>query len=234
LAQSFLAVARELIDSPGAKAAFGEDPDGFLAARGLEGFSAAELDDAVGFVADAVPAPAARQLAAASPDAALDPAGLARLASVTEVEEEVREAEPGTVEIAAVLNPGGELGVPDSVDMTTLVPTPEGEEETEAGGAEAANGEEADVAAIEPPDVPDVPDMEETDLVEPDLGESTGTDDDANEPDEEADGDFELDPELQPTVDPETAGDAGLPASGAVPEAPDVEIPPEETFDDLI
>jgi hypothetical protein len=163
---------------------------------------------------------------------------------VTEVEEEVREAEPGTVEIAAVLDPGGELGVPDSVDMATLVATPEGEEEAEATGAEAANVaesdlEESDVAAVEPPDLPDVPDMpdvpdtEETDLVNGDLGESTGTDD-ANEPDEEADGDFELDPELQPTVDPETAGDAGLPASGAVPAAAEVEVPTEETFEDLI
>jgi len=114
VAQSFLEVARELIDSPEAKTDYAEDPDGFLAARGLDGFTAADLEVAVGFVAEAVPAPLARQLvptSLASP--APEPAALARLAATTEVEAEVRDAEPGTLGLAAVIDPGGELDLPD-------------------------------------------------------------------------------------------------------------------------
>ena len=231
MAQSFLEVARELIDSPAAKTDYAEDPDGFLTARGLEGFTAADLEGAVGFVAEAVPAPLARQLTAASPDAAPDPAALAQLAAVTAVEEEVREAEPGTVELAAVIDPGGELGVPDSVDLTTLTPVPEGEEGEEEAGAEASNGEQVDASGVE------LSETAETDVADPDFTDATETDEAAEnggEDDSQPDDGFELDPELQPTVDPESNSDAGLPASGAETPAADVEVLPEETFEDLV
>src|SRR5680860_441458 len=175
VAQSFLEVARELIDSPAAKTDYADDPDGFLAARGLDGFAAADLEVAVGFVAEAVPAPVARQLALDAPETAPDPAALARLAAVTEVEAEVREAEPGTVELAAVIDPGGELGIPDSVDLTTLTPTSDGEEEEEEAGAEASNGEQADVSGAE------LPETAETDVADPDLVNATDTDDAAED-----------------------------------------------------
>jgi len=235
VAQSFLEVARELIDSPAAKTDYAEDPDGFLTARGLEGFTAADLEVAVGFVAEAVPVRVARQLTADAPGAAPDSAALARLAASTEVEAEVREAEPGTIELAAVIDPGGQLGVSDSVDFTTLTPAPVEEEEgEEAAGAEASNGEQADASGVE------VPATAETDVAEPDLVDASDADE-ANETDvtngtdeEEVDDGFELDPELQPTVDPESTSDAGLPASGAPSATAEVEIPPDETFEDLV
>jgi hypothetical protein len=238
VAQSFLELARELIDSPAAKADYAEDPDGFLTARGLEGLTAADLEVAVGFVADAVPVRVARQLTADAPGAAPDSAALARLAATTEVEAEVRQAEPGTVELAAVIDPAGELDLPEGVDLTTIAPAQEQEEQqeeeeapAETTGAEAANAEQADASGV------GVPEAEPSETVESDQPEVTNTDEadeNGGEDDSPADDSFELDPELQPTVDPESTGDAGLPASGAATPAAEVEIPPEETFEDLI
>ena len=59
---SILEAARGLIGDPEAKAAFAEDPDGFLAARGLDDFSGPELAEALSHVADALPADEAAQL----------------------------------------------------------------------------------------------------------------------------------------------------------------------------
>jgi len=223
VAQSFLEVARELIDSPEAKTEYAEDPDGFLAARDLEGLTAADLEVAVGFVAEAVPVPTARQLAAASPDAAPDAAALAQLAAATAVEEEVREAEPGSLGLAAVVDPGGELGIPDSADAAIFAPPAD---DADAAGAEPANAPESDIDG-------DLPDMEESVIVEPDVRETAGKDE-TNDPGEEPDDDFGLDPELQPTVDTESASDAGVPAADPAAAAAEVEIPPEETFEDLV
>lgn len=145
--QSFLEVARELIDSPEAKAAYADDPDGFLAARGLEGLAPDELEAATGFVADALPAPVARQLGASFSSEPVPGGGrppssdaLAQLASTTAVEEAVREAEPGTVDLAAVLDPGGELGVPDPVDVGAVVPRAAGSDGDAAGAGADVEG----------------------------------------------------------------------------------------------
>ena len=59
---SILEDTRGLIDDPAAKAAFAEDPDGFLASRGLDGFSGQELAEALSHVADALPPHQAAQL----------------------------------------------------------------------------------------------------------------------------------------------------------------------------
>jgi hypothetical protein len=240
VAQSFLDVARELIDSPEAKTDYAEDPDGFLAARGLDGFTAADLEVAVGFVAEAVPAPVARQLAPASlASPAPEPAALARLAATTEVEAEVRDAEPGTLGLAAVIDPGGELDLPDSVDFTTLTPAPpeeEDEEGPEVAGAEGANGEQAGASGAE---LPETDENAAPDVAQPMLDEAPGDADDGEQDEQEEeeparDRDFELDPELQPTVDPTAVSDTGLSATGPVAETAEVEPPPEETYDDLI
>ncbi|MGH9032818.1 MAG: hypothetical protein ACRDY4_05440 [Acidimicrobiia bacterium] len=232
MAQPFLDVARELIDSPEAKADYAENPDGFLAARGLEGLSAADLEVAVGFVADAVPAPLARQLSPSSLPSAPEPAALARLAATTEVEAEVREAEPGTLGLGAVIDPGGELDLPDSVDFTTLAPPPDEARVDSEAGAEGSNGNQADAVA---PELSETDVIDDSDLAPSTLDETPGTDDEveqdgeAEESEREA-GEFDFDPELQPTVE----SDAGLPAAGPVAAPEVVEPPPEETFEDLI
>jgi hypothetical protein len=59
---SILEAARGLVGDPEAKAAFAEDPEGFLTARGLDDFSGPELAEAMIHVADALPADEAAQL----------------------------------------------------------------------------------------------------------------------------------------------------------------------------
>lgn len=59
---SILEATRGLIDDPSAKAEFVEDPEGFLASRGLDAFSGPELAEALTHVADALPAAEAAQL----------------------------------------------------------------------------------------------------------------------------------------------------------------------------
>lgn len=171
MTQSFLDVARELIDSPEAKAAYADDPDGFLVARGLEGLSPDELEAATGFVADALPAPQARQLGLSfssepNPGGGRPPSSdaLAQLASTSAVEEAVREAEPGTVDLAAVLDPGGELGVPDPVDVGAVVPRAVASDADAAGAGEDVQGTaRADEGARDDVD-DDVPDREDADI----------------------------------------------------------------------
>jgi hypothetical protein len=59
---SFLDLARDLRTDATAKAVFAEDPETFLAARGFAALSPEDLTDAIGFVADTLPAPVAAGL----------------------------------------------------------------------------------------------------------------------------------------------------------------------------
>jgi hypothetical protein len=62
-----LDVAEDLIGDPAAKAAFAEDPDGFLAERGLDGLTGDDLSTALEHVADALPAATAARLPSFEP-----------------------------------------------------------------------------------------------------------------------------------------------------------------------
>jgi hypothetical protein len=124
---SFLDVARELLTSAEAKAAYAADPGGFIAARGLDALTPADFEDALEHVADAVPPPVAAALApgeggvpAASPLASLASAPL------------VYDLEP---DAGVGLDPGAPAGVGP--------PTPPDEPEPEPGEPEPEAGEEA-------------------------------------------------------------------------------------------
>jgi len=106
---TFLDLAQDLMVDAGAKAAFDADPDGFLAARGFDGLSPADVGDAVGFVADTLPADAARQLT--DPDAGGE--GLVRLARLEPIDV-ATEAEPALPEH----DPSGELDLGDDGDAS--------------------------------------------------------------------------------------------------------------------
>ena len=101
---TFLEMAQDLVQDAGAKAAFDADPDGFLAERGFDGLTAADVSDAVGFVADTLPADAARQLT----EPAGDGGGLARLAQL-DPSDVGSESEPDFLDD----DPSGELDLPD-------------------------------------------------------------------------------------------------------------------------
>ncbi|HEX6312684.1 MAG TPA: hypothetical protein VF152_13800 [Acidimicrobiia bacterium] len=235
MAQSFLEVARELIDSPEAKTRFASDPPGFLAARGFDGFSPEELEEAVGFVADAVPAPVARQLAEPAAPGAPEPAALARMASAGVAEEAVRDAEPGTIDLAAVVDPGGELEVEPSVALTSVTTTveeseqpdeqePEASQEPRAATDDLAGPTDADAPA------PGEPSVDEDGAPGPDDGEETPA---VPEVEQEAAEPFAE--TLEPAGDA-GLGDMGVPGGTALPPAGTVEEPPAEdiTIDDLI
>lgn len=108
---TFLDLAQDLIHDSEAKAAFDADPEAFLAARGFAGLSPEDLADAVGFVADTLPANAARQLTADDAPDADDPlARLARLELSGEADDEP---------VPSVLlegDPSGELDLLDSAE----------------------------------------------------------------------------------------------------------------------
>ena len=91
--ESFLDVARSLLEDGDAKAAFADDPDGYLAARGFEGLSADDLADATGFVTETLPPKVAAQVG--HPDTwGDDPLGrLAQLDPVPAVELEPEDAD---------------------------------------------------------------------------------------------------------------------------------------------
>jgi hypothetical protein len=101
---TFLEMAQDLVHDAGAKAAFDADPDGFLTEHGFDGLTAADVTDAVGFVADTLPADAARQLT--EPDG--DGEGLARLAQLD-------PSDVGSTPETDFLDndPSGELDLPD-------------------------------------------------------------------------------------------------------------------------
>jgi hypothetical protein len=93
-APSFLGVARDLMLDADAKAAYEADPDGYLAARGFDGLSPADVTDAVGFVAETLPpGPAA---ALSDPDGGDDALTLARLAQLDPTEVADMQPSPDT------------------------------------------------------------------------------------------------------------------------------------------
>ena len=239
MAQSILEIARELIESPEAKAAYGEDPDGFMAARGLDALSADELDDAVGLVAEAMPAPVARQLVTPA-DPVADQLPLARVAAATVMEAGVATAEPGTVDLSALVDPSGQLDLPtdgiataSSVDTAAFTEDAE-EEEADANASVARAVEEDSVETTTGPDddtddsgfgtgAPDAPD--ETPNESDETGQTDATDD-SGELDHDAGTD-----EGAPSFDPGT-DTAPLQAPQAVPGKDDE--PPEDDFEDVI
>jgi hypothetical protein len=98
---SFLDLARDLRTDATAKAAFAEDPDTFLAARGFAALSPEDLTDAVGFVADTLPAPVAAGLAES------DATGIEALTPLAELD---LPAEPAGESLDDLLtDPGGDL-----------------------------------------------------------------------------------------------------------------------------
>jgi hypothetical protein len=243
--QTFLDVARELIERPEAKAAFADDPPAFLAARGLGDLSAAELDEALGYVADAVPALEARQLAETPPAAAPEPAALARMAATTVVDEAARETDNDPVDFLAVLDPAGSVELPQAVEITSLdapAAAPimeEGEEAGESADAVAvATGEpmlEPDEDAP-PTDGETEGETEETEAAV--LDELTEESDEAGDEDESNDGTDDL--LSEPFVDELTAGlePGDVAASDVVPgdvaAAPAEPLPDDFGGDELI
>jgi hypothetical protein len=231
MAHSILDVARELVDSPDAKAAYADDPGGFMAARGLDGLSNAELEEAVDLVADAMPAPVARQLAA-PPGPVTDSLPLARVAAATSMEVAVLEAEPGTVDLTALADPSGQLDLPTDLTPADAVEAPpEAETKTEEDESEdAAPAEEEERvndetdfgrgALDETDEVPsdgaadsDEGDESDTDALDSGLGDGTVT---------KAEPEFDLDDGTDPPVE------------GAAPAPGKEEEPPEDDFDDVI
>jgi len=59
---TMLEVIGELTTDPSARAALQEDPNGFLLDRGLDGFTAEDLRDAIDLSADALPVDVAAHL----------------------------------------------------------------------------------------------------------------------------------------------------------------------------
>jgi len=80
--ESFLDVARLLLEDGDAKAAFANDPGAFLAARGFDALSADDLADAAGFVTEALPPGVAARL---GPPDALGDDPLGRFAALEPV-----------------------------------------------------------------------------------------------------------------------------------------------------
>ena len=133
---TFLEMAQDLVHDAGAKAAFDADPDGFLAERGFDGLTAADVTDAVGFVADTLPADAARQLTETEGDGE----GLARLAQLDPSDVD-SEQEPDFLDN----DPSGELDLPDE----SAAPDEPGTEE-DAAGEEETMAAEADDDDLDP------------------------------------------------------------------------------------
>ncbi|MGQ0802933.1 MAG: hypothetical protein ACT4PI_03595 [Actinomycetota bacterium] len=231
MAHSILDVARELVDSPDAKAAYADDPAGFMAARGLDGLSDAEIEEAVGFVADAMPAPVARQLVS-PPGPVTDPLPLARVAAATSMEVAVLEAEPGTVDLTALADPSGQLDLPTDLSAAGAAEVPP-EAETEAVEEEpldSAPAEEEEAVA------------EETDFGRGALdetedlpGESPADADEGDEPDSDSlttgldeDGVTKDEPEF------DLAEGVDAPVGEVATSTGKHEEPPEDDFEDVI
>lgn len=220
MAHSILDVARELIDSPEAKADYADDPAGFMAARGLDDLADAEIEEAVGFVAEAMPAPVARQLAA-PPGSATDSLPLARVAAATATEVAVVEAAPATVDLAALADPSGQLDLP-----------------TDLGAADA----EAEVEEIVTDPVDEAARTEDTEAGDGDFG--TGAGDDAEQPrliphegDKPDDRGFETGPDgaigtPEPSVDLDDG--AVSPPFEVVDAVDEAGEPPDDDFDDVV
>jgi hypothetical protein len=230
---SILDVARELIDSPEAKAAYADDPAGFMAARGLDDLSDAEIEEAVGFVAEAMPAPVARQLVA-PPGPVADSLPLARVAAATSMDVAVIEAEPGTVDLAALADPSGRLDLPtdlaaaDAGEPAPRDPAPDVEAEIEE-------------AVADPVDESSL--SEGTEAGDGDFG--TGAGDNAAQPrlipdegDEPDDNAFETasDDSAIGTPEPLLDHDDGVesPPLDVADASGETEEPPDDDFDDVV
>ena len=113
---SFLDLARDLRTDATAKAAFAEDPETFLAARGFAALSPEDLTDAVGFVADTLPAPVAAGLAES------DATGLEALTPLAELD---LPADPAGESLGDVLtDPAGDLVADLDDDGPSVDPEP--------------------------------------------------------------------------------------------------------------
>lgn len=234
MAHSILEVARELIDDADAKAAYADDPDGFLAARGLDTLTAGELEEAVGFVAESMPAPVARQLVA-PPDPVGDSLPLARVAAATTMEAAVVEAEPGMVDLTALVDPSGQLDLPtDGIADVTAI------EAAVAGEAE----EPEEAMSEDDEDAPPPTDADPAAADGDDIGFGTGAPDqsrESDESDEEVETDdaaVHLEPEdpasaqAQPAFDHDDDSSAALDQPQTGPGKDDE--PPEDDFEDVI
>jgi hypothetical protein len=130
---TFLDLAQDLIHDSDAKAAFDADPEAFLAARGFAGLSPEDLADAVGFVADTLPAQAAGQLTTDDLADASDP--LARLARLEPSDAAADEPVPS---VLLEGDPSGELDLPDGAEVsfaarapTASTPEPDADDDAE-------------------------------------------------------------------------------------------------------
>jgi hypothetical protein len=136
-------MAQDLIEDAEAKAAFDADPDAFLAARGFDGLSPADVTDAVGFVADTLPAEAATKLT----DADADAEGLTRLAQLDPGELDPEGVEPEAPPAFLEHDPSGELDLPEEEQPEA---EPEAAEEDPMAAPTASDDDlEADAAATE-------------------------------------------------------------------------------------
>jgi len=116
---TFLDLAQDLIHDSEAKAAFDADPEAFLAARGFADLSPADLADAVGFVAETLPAEAARELTIDDAADASDP--LARLARLEPSDDAADEPVPS---VLLEGDPSGELDLPDGAEVSFAARAP--------------------------------------------------------------------------------------------------------------
>lgn len=242
--QSLLDAARELIRSPAAKAEYAESPDGFLAARGLGGLSATDLEGAVAHLADAMPADVARRLApvengAPAPPGPAGASALARVAAVPAAAPEI-PVEHGGVAVPGV-DPGVAIDV-GGVAFDVGFGTSEGEAAPEPDEPDAEEQSEASAAPEQDRSGTETPDGEfgtgaaGPDTASPDA-EAVRDEGDKGEEEEAAPRDQGDDGE--PTADTEAMTepdlDLGLSGSGdAAPGgAPDAE-PPADDFTDVI
>ncbi len=119
LPASLLEVAEDLAGDEAAKAAFNEDPDGYLAAHGLDAFSAGDLATALEHVADALPPETAVHLP--PPDPGAEAADL--LGEVARLQPEATDLAFGEGDVDDDLDPDAE-GDAD-VDSGAMVGPPD-------------------------------------------------------------------------------------------------------------
>jgi hypothetical protein len=133
---SFLDMAQDLMQDAEAKAAFDADPDGFLGARGFDGLSPDDLSEAVGFVAETLPADAAVTLSDANGPAD----GLARLAELSPDDPESILVDAESPELLEQ-DPSGELDLPDGQEDAMAAEHRHGDEPADVDPVAAGLGE---------------------------------------------------------------------------------------------
>jgi len=256
--QSILDVARELVGSPAAKSAYTDDPDAFLAERGLGDLSAADLDETVSHIADAMPPEVARRLASVDestpgPAGPEYPGAWSRLASVPETALAVSataDVVPGD-DLVPGLDPGAGLDVDLPLDVPTLTIEPDldADVDPDETGSAATGDEEAftDQSDDQPDRLPDDHDQEDPMDRNPtgdDLGFGRGADDHADEPTVSDESDESDDTAGVPGVhdagpihhapDFDDTDDVAPPVAAADPPAGRDEDPPEDDWEDII